>query len=44
MKKDKGLKSTNCQLQNSHRAVGVKYSIGNVANNTVIAVLVTDGY
>ena len=36
VKKVKGLKSTNWQLQNSHR--DVKYSIGNIANNIVITV------
>ena len=34
MKKVKGLRSTNWQLQNSHG--DVKYSIGNIVSNTVI--------
>ena len=34
MKKVKGLRSTNWQLQNSHG--DVKYSIGNIVNNVVI--------
>ena len=33
MKKVKGLRRKNCQLQNSHR--DVKYSIGNRVNNIV---------
>ena len=34
MKKEKGLRSTNWQLQNNHR--DVKYSVGNVVNNIVL--------
>ena len=34
VKKEKGLRSTNWQLQNSHR--DVKYRIGNIVSNIVI--------
>ena len=43
MRKEKGLRSTNWLLQNSHG--GVKYSIGNIVNNIPITIyMVSDGY
>ena len=38
----KGLRSTSWLLQNSHRYV--KYSIGDVVNNVLITILMSDGY
>ena len=41
-KKVKGIKSTNSLLQN-HQG-DVKYNTGNVDNNILIAIMVSDGY